>query len=554
MMKVSWPWAKTWTAACEAPSTKLSLFKLLSPVFDMLGRVFNPSTAVEAYIIDTTQVELIDVNRSPDGLPCIKNSSGESISIKERDFYVPLQIVQPQTSTLLKTIEFVLKAIFFFLQPKRPASIAFEKMPSTLFHNAQENSILNLLIDDCPVHLILKQQHHPNISCKMRFEQAFSSMTYASLATKPIEGPLTSEGVPPLPTEQTFASMAPQASLLDGTNSSTEVSPIPEEIPPLPTEQTFASMAPQASLLDGTNSSTEVSPIPEEIPPLQTFSTTTYQLGSRILGKDPMVYQFHCKTWMPLSEDQFSIFKDYYENSSSFEIVDDCGIDDYTCIELNIRNINLENLVALIDNKYIFMIGKSNNALFRRSIELKTSDSFINNIVFKFNKKRNTISFPMFIHVLNRKNIPKRLGLIPLGEDAFIYTPSNDTQSPVSDNNLAIFNQYYSYILFPSDSGVFKILRQISFLNKEDKSLFCEQILFDISGIEIEDISILVDKKFIFIIGTREKLLNKAQIKEFRSNTIPSHGYLFIGTIPNFNFSKFKFTQKEGVGSIAFYV
>lgn len=161
-----------------------SCYFIPQQVISMLGRVFRPSSQplqATAYISNNIGYSgFIGQDKKYEFAKHLKTPQGQAIQPAEKDFYVPLitQSFSPDTHWLILKIEWILKKIFFFLQPtKMTSTIAYPHMPSTLFYGAKENEKIRYFLDNQLVELTLKQGLHPLVEGQDLFENFLDTLS-----------------------------------------------------------------------------------------------------------------------------------------------------------------------------------------------------------------------------------------------------------------------------------------------------------------------------------------------------------------------------------------
>jgi hypothetical protein len=98
----------------------------------------------------------------------LKDRKQHQIIPGAEDFYVPIKIfkIEYKDPLIVRIIEFVLKKIFFFLQPdgsKEVDIVNLTTLPSNLFYGAKEGERIRFYYDDRPIDLSLKQNANPDM-------------------------------------------------------------------------------------------------------------------------------------------------------------------------------------------------------------------------------------------------------------------------------------------------------------------------------------------------------------------------------------------------------
>jgi len=145
----------------------------------MLGRVFFPYSTplrVEAYIkSDRDGAGLIGTDRRMQYASRLATPEGNPIPLQERDFHIIFTVNLVKTSWVLRIIEFVLKKIFFFLQPQKQMEDPWV-LPSVIFQEARENNKIRFRWNGTLYEYRLKQQNHPHRDCQANFESIFQGL------------------------------------------------------------------------------------------------------------------------------------------------------------------------------------------------------------------------------------------------------------------------------------------------------------------------------------------------------------------------------------------
>jgi HSP20 family molecular chaperone IbpA len=145
----------------------------------MYGRVFNPSQTpirVEAYIKSHQgDAGLIGTDQYRKYSSRLTTSEGKQIPLQPSDFHITFDGREIKPPLILRIFEFVLRKIFFFLQPKRPKEDPWV-LPSSLFNKAKENNIVQFRWEGTLYEYRLKQLTHSIINCRVNFESCFLSL------------------------------------------------------------------------------------------------------------------------------------------------------------------------------------------------------------------------------------------------------------------------------------------------------------------------------------------------------------------------------------------
>lgn len=146
---------------------------------DMFGRVFIPSQTpirVEACIKSHVRdAGLIGTDQYRKYSSRLTTSEGKQIPLQPSDFHITLDGREIKPPLILRIFEFVLKKIFFFLQPKRPKEDPWV-LPSPLFNQAKENNVVQFRWEGTLYEYRLKQLTHSIINCRVNFESCFLSL------------------------------------------------------------------------------------------------------------------------------------------------------------------------------------------------------------------------------------------------------------------------------------------------------------------------------------------------------------------------------------------
>jgi hypothetical protein len=164
----------------------------------MLGRVFRPlRSPLKAHVYILTNcgdTGFIGLDKTYQFSEHLRSEAGKPLGIAQKDFYVRVEasLRQDEVPLVLRIIEWVLKKVFFFLQPPESSCLFSNPyLPSTLFYGAREGDHVSYLADGRPIELILNQQSHHLEAGKTNFEDFFHSLeAYIQLNEKRREKPL----------------------------------------------------------------------------------------------------------------------------------------------------------------------------------------------------------------------------------------------------------------------------------------------------------------------------------------------------------------------------